>query len=112
MQSDFATQRMIADIRNDDVKIQVRGYIKDLQNGKSFRLDDKTGELKVEFKAEEISFDYKDGDLVNVIGDLRIITSGEKILEAEIIQDMSGLNFEDYQKIYRLKKEILEKEKI
>jgi len=112
MQSEFATQRIIEDIKNDDVKIQVRGYIKDLQNGKSFTLDDKTGELKVEFKAEEISFDHKDGDLVNVMGDLRITTSGEKILDAEIIQDMSGLNFEDYQKIYRQKKEILEKEKI
>lgn len=112
MESEFATQRVIQDIKTDDVRIQVKGYVKNAQNGNNFILDDKSGELTVDVGSLEAGFEYKEGDLVNVIGDLRITTSGEKILDAEIIQDMTDLNFDDYKKLYHRKKEILEKENL
>lgn len=110
MESEFATLRIIQDIKSDDVRIQVKGYVKNVQDEGNFTLDDESGELTVDVGALEAGFKYKEGDLVNVIGDLRITTSGEKVLDAEIVQDMTDLNFDDYIKIYRRKKEILEKD--
>ena len=38
-------------------------------------------------------------------------SDGEKIIDADIVQDMNNLNFEYYCKLYELKKELNEKEK-
>ncbi len=110
MENQSAKERMIQDITNDDLRVQVKGYVNDFQGGDTFILKDSSGNIKVDLEALKVAFDFKEGDLVNVIGDLSIITSGEKIIEAEIIQDMNQLNFEYYQKIYGLKKEMLEKD--
>jgi uncharacterized protein YdeI (BOF family) len=100
-----AYQRIIKDIKNDDSRIQVTGYIKEISNTKDyFILDDKTGTIKV--LLGELKFSHKKDDLINVIGSLNISMEGEKELEADIIQDMNRLNFEYYQKLYRLKKEL------
>ena len=74
-----------------------------------FILDDKTGIIKINFKESESDFDFKNDDLVNVIGTLTINMEGQKMVEADIIQDMTNLNFKYYQKLYELKLE-LEKE--
>jgi len=107
MENQFAKQRIIKDIKNDDLKIQITGYVKDLVKNDHFTLDDKTGEIKINFKESE--FEFKDDDLVNVIGTLTINMEGQKMIEADIIQDMTNLNFKYYQKLYELKLE-LEKE--
>ena len=57
---------------------------------------------------KEVDFNFKENDLINIIGELRITTTGEKILDAQIIQDMKKLNFKYYKNLYELKKEILE----
>jgi uncharacterized protein YdeI (BOF family) len=106
MESQYAKQRIIKDIENDDLQIQVTGYVEEIHNDNTFILNDKSGQLKVDLKDLESS--YKQGDLINVIGELRITTSGEKILDSSLIQDMTGLNFKYYRKLYELKKEILE----
>ncbi len=107
MENQFAIQRIIKDIRNDDLRIQITGYVKELVKNDYFILDDKTGEIKINFKESE--FDFKNDDLVNVIGTLTINVEGRKLIEADIIQDMTNLNFKYYQKLYELKLE-LEKE--
>ncbi len=107
MENQFAKQRIIKDIKNDDLGIQITGYVKDIVNYNSFILDDKTGEIKINFKESE--FDINNDDLVNVIGTLTINMEGGKTIEADIIQDMTNLNFKYYQKLYELKLE-LEKE--
>ena len=66
---------------------------------------DKTGEIKVNLKEAEFAFN-KD-DLINIIGFLNITLDGEKEVEAEIIQDMTNLNFDYYQKIYEIKKTLI-----
>ena len=107
MENQFAKQRIIKDVKIDDLKIQITGYVKDLSNNDNFILDDKTGEIKITFK--EAEFNIHNDDLVNVIGTLSIDMEGLKTIEAEIIQDMTNLNFNYYQKLYELKLE-LEKE--
>ncbi len=106
MENKYAKQRIIDDIKNEDLLIQITGYIDKINNNKSFILNDDTGKIKVNLK--EIRSNFKEKDLVNVIGELNIASSGEKTLEANIIQDMKKLNFKYYKKLYELKKEILE----
>ena len=98
-----AKQRTINDIRNDDVRIQVTGYIKDIVEKEQFILDDSTGQIDVDIK--NLDFRNNENDLINVIGELVISMDGGKKIIAEIIQDMNKLNFEYYLKLYELKKE-------
>ena len=98
-----AKQRTINDIRNDDVRIQVTGYIKDIVEKEQFILDDSTGQIDVDIK--NLDFRNNENDLINVIGELVISMDGGKKIIAEIIEDMNKLKFEYYLKLYELKKE-------
>ena len=98
-----ARQRIIRDLKNDDLRIQITGKIKDLSKSQLV-LDDTTGSIKVD--VSEVDCDFSEGDLINVIGDLEIKTSGEKLLKAQFVQDMRKLNFKYYLKLYELKKEV------
>ena len=103
MSSQSAKQRTIKDIKNNDVRIQVTGYIKILIEKEHLILDDKTGQINVDIK--NLDFRNKKNDLINVIGELVIRMDGGKTIVAEIIQPMNKLNFEYYLKLYELKKE-------
>ncbi|MFX1599639.1 MAG: hypothetical protein ACFFB6_03495 [Promethearchaeota archaeon] len=105
MSIQYAKQRMIKDISLDDERIQVTGYIKSRINDNHIILDDKTGEIKVNLISID-GFNFKENDLVNVIGDLEFQSSGEKLINADIVQDMNKLNFEYYQKLYQIKKDL------
>ena len=107
MENQFARQTMIKDIKNDDVKMHITGFVKNLVKNEKFSLNDNTGEITVNIKGME--FDFEDEDLVNVIGELIITMSGEKSFQAQFVQDMRNLNFSYYEKLYELKKEILNK---
>ncbi len=69
-------------------------------------LNDKTGEIKVNLSKID-SFNFKTDDLINILGDLELQTDGEKLLIADIIQDMNKLNFSYYQKLYQIKKDLM-----
>ncbi len=103
MSNQFARQRTIEDVKPDDNRVQITGYVKEIIQNDHFILDDKTGEIKVNI--ENFEFNFKKKDLINVIGDLVISTNGEKSIEADIIQDMNKLNFNYYCKLYDLKKD-------
>ncbi len=102
MPTQFAKQRIIGDIKNEDERVQITGYVKDLVGEEQFVLDDKTGKIKVTIK--NIEFNLKEDDLINVIGNLVKEGSEKRIILAEIIQDKNQLNFEYYKKLYELKK--------
>ena len=104
MESQYAKQRIISDVKNEDVRIQITGYIKNIVDDQYIVLDDKTGQIKTNI--EDVEYNFKENDLINVIGNLIIITSGEKVLKADIIQEMNKLNFDYYQKLYKLKKDL------
>ena len=97
-----AKQRMIKDIKNEDERVQITGYVKNLVEEEQFVLDDETGEIEVDIT--NIDFNFKEKDLINVIGN--IVAGGNEIkkIRAEIIQDKNKLNFEYYKKLYELKK--------
>ncbi len=105
MSFQHAKQRMIKDITIDDERIQVTGYIKSRINDELFVLDDQTDQINVSIiKIDD--FNFKENDLINVIGDLEFQSTGEKRINADIIQDMKKLNFKYYQKLYQMKKEL------
>jgi len=93
---------VIEDIKNEDERVQITGYVKNLVEEEQFVLDDETGEIEVDIT--NIDFNFKEKDLINVIGN--IVAGGNEIkkIRAEIIQDKNKLNFEYYRKLYELKK--------
>lgn len=105
MSLQYAKKRIIKDIALDDERIQVTGYIKNKIDDNHIILNDKTGEINVNIKGVE-NFNFEVNDLINVIGDLEFQSSGEKLINADIVQDMNKLNFEYYQKLYQIKKEL------
>lgn len=100
-----ALQRIIGDLKSDDVRIQIIGYVKELISNSEFILKDNSGEIKVTF--EKSDFPIKKDLLINVIGELEINIEGENNLKANFIQNMNMLNYEYYEKIYHLKKDFL-----
>jgi hypothetical protein len=103
MENQFAKQRIIKDVTPNDDRVQVTGYIKNIE-GDTIILDDKTGIIKVVTK--NIKLHNKQGDLIRVIGGMIMETGGGNIIQAEIIQDMTQLNFNYYIKLYEIKKEL------
>ncbi len=104
MMREPAIQRIINDVKNTDIRVQITGYVKEIVEKDYIILNDKTGDIKVDIKGVEFSF--KKNDLINIIGELNINVGGEKEIGAEIIQDKKNLNFEYYQKLYEIKKEL------
>ena len=102
--SQFAIQRTIEDVKSDDNRVQITGYVQEISENDHFIMDDKTGKIKVNI--ENIEFNYKNNDLINIFGDLMIQVDGEKQIIADIIQDMNKLNFSYYVKLYHLRKEL------
>ena len=102
-----AKRIMIKDLSNEDLgnNVQVVGYIKDIIDQSSFFLTDKTGELRVENESEE--FPYKTNDLINVYAVVEPTMEGELKLKSQFIQNMKDLNFENYIKIYEIKKDLI-----
>jgi uncharacterized protein YdeI (BOF family) len=93
---------MIKDVESDDHRIQITGYVKELAEEEHFVLDDSTGKMGVDIN--NIDFEFKENDLVNVIGEIVKNGNEKKIIKAEIVQDKNKLNFEYYKKLYELKK--------
>ena len=104
MMREPAIQRMIIDVKNTDTRVQIMGYVKDIVENDYIILNDKAGDIKVDIK--KVDFSYKKNELINIIGELSISSGGEKEIIAEIIQDKKNLNFEYYQKLYEIKKEL------
>ncbi len=105
METQSAIQRMIKDIKINDVRIQVTGHVKEIIEKDKFILEDSTGQIEVNIK--EFDFKFKNGDLINVIGDVGIQLTGERSIHPQFIQDMKKLNFTYYEKLYEIKKELL-----
>jgi len=104
MSKQHAKPRIIKDIKDADLRIQVTGYVKEIIDNEHIILDDKTGELEVDVKNVDFRFDKN--DLINIFGEIEISMAGEKSLIADIIQDKKNLNFEYYQKLYEIKKQL------
>ena len=102
-----AKRIMIKDLNNEDIgnNVQVVGYVKEILDQSSFLLTDKTGELMVEYESDTLA--YKKNDLISVYALVQPTMEGELKLKCQFIQNMNDLNFENYTKIYELKKDII-----
>ena len=105
MENPYAKQKIIEDITTEDIRVQITGYVKSIEQN-SIVLDDTTGNINVD--VENVDFQFKTDDLINVIGELTISVEGQKILIANIVQNMEKLNFKYYLKLYHVKKELIE----
>jgi len=105
MENQPARQRMIKDLKKDDFRVQITGYIDAIEENISFLLQDGTGKIKVSI--EKVEFVFAKNDLINVIGDIKYQEGYGLEIEADIIQDMKNLNFEYYKKLYEIKKEYI-----
>ncbi|MFX1456709.1 MAG: hypothetical protein ACFFDB_15155 [Promethearchaeota archaeon] len=97
-----AKQRTVKDIKVEDERVQITGYVRGPVDERQFTLNDETGEIKIDIS--NIDLKFKENDLINVIGEL--VKDGTEInmIRAEIVQDKNKLNFEYYKKLYELKK--------
>ena len=86
--------------------VQITGFIKSGIEEEKFILDDRTGKITISIK--KLKFPFKTGDIVNVFTKIKPTMDGEQKFEAIFFQDMSNLNFEHYQKLYDMNKELIE----
>lgn len=90
-----AVERRVSDIDPSDIKVRVLGTVARKGDG-FFVLEDETGEIKV--KTDQ---DVSPKSLVRVFG--RPCKTGEKLeLEADLVQDMTGLDKKLYKKLHSL----------
>lgn len=101
-----AKRLMIKDLEKMEIgsQVQIMGFVKGNIKEENIILDDRTGEITINIK--KLKFPFKTGDLINVFANVEPTMEGEKKLEAIFFQDMSNLNFEHYQKLYDMKKEL------
>ena len=95
-----AVDRQVSEIKPEDIRVKVTGTIVDVQGTRAV-LDDGTGKLEMslgELKAEPQK-------LVRVFGRVMAQEGGLE-LQAEILQDMSGLDLELMRKIREAEKQI------
>ena len=90
-----AVERRVSDIDPSDIKVRVLGTVARKGDG-FFVLKDETGEIKI-----KTSQDVSPDSLVRVFG--RPSKTGEKLeLEADLVQDMAGLDKKLYKKLHSL----------
>ena len=90
-------ERRISEVSSKDIRVRIYGTIVDSQVD-SITLDDGTGTVKVGI---EQSVKADPGSKVRVIGRVIPFDAGVEI-QAEIIQDMSGLDFDLLRKVQGL----------
>ncbi|MHA1372808.1 MAG: hypothetical protein ACTSR7_00790 [Promethearchaeota archaeon] len=102
-----AKRVMIKDLKNMEIgsQVQIIGFVKG-NIEENIILDDRTGEITINIK--KLKFPFKTDDLVNVFAIVKPTMEGEKKLEAIFFQDMSNLNFDHFQKLHDMKKELIE----
>jgi hypothetical protein len=90
-----AVERRVSDIDPSDIKVRVLGTVARKGDG-FFVLKDETGEIKIKTSQEA-----SPKSLVRVFG--RPSKTGEKLeLEADLVQDMTGLDKKLYKKLHSL----------
>jgi hypothetical protein len=98
---------MIKDASREDLgnNVQVLGYVKKGSESESILLNDNTGEIEVVIK--NLEFPFQENHLINVFAEVKPTMEGERKLIAHFFQNMEGLNFDHYKKLYEMKKELI-----
>lgn len=100
-------KKKIADITNQDTKLQVVGEVIDTLSETEYEISDGTGQVKIILKHEEPLVDQmRDGIILKVLGTL--IGDSADIISVDFVKDYSDLEFDLYKKSLDLKAKYLE----
>jgi len=92
-----AVERLIDEIRDDDIRVRIIGMVVDSTNN-ILVLDDGTASINVTF---DENMDVKKGEIIRVIG--RIIHSANgKEIHGEIFQKIKNWDQDVYKKVHKL----------
>ena len=93
-----ALRRKINEISEKDIRARILGRIIDISDS-TIIIDDGTGKADIIFDPDMLSVNVKTGDLVGVFARVLPLEEGFE-LRAEIIQNMNGLDYELYRKVF------------
>jgi len=86
-----SVEKEIKDISGDDFRVRILGTVVEMNREEDGAVvDDGTGRAVVQFSDPEQFKNLKEGEVIRVIG--RIIPGDERVIDAEIVQDMSKLD--------------------
>ncbi|MBI4176325.1 MAG: OB-fold nucleic acid binding domain-containing protein [Candidatus Aenigmarchaeota archaeon] len=95
-----SVRRSVSDIRGEDIRVSVMGTVIEKHEA-MLTLDDGTGHISISLPEE--AREVKPGQIVRVFGRVIPMEGGFEI-EAEIVQDMAGLDMDLYRKVEGLEK--------
>ena len=96
-------RRKVNEIQQDDNEIQVIGFAREVNPSQEFSIEDDTGRYRVRDIPETIDT-ITEGTLYRVFGEISIDHSGVQFLSAKFIQNMTGLDQKQYDKVVNLLK--------
>lgn len=98
-----AAERKINEISEQDIKVKILGTIVAKESGTAM-IDDGSGSARVLIQQSTLDM-LKEKQLVRVFGRVVPTEDGFEV-RADIVQDMSSLNLEAYEKVQKLWREI------
>jgi len=102
-----SVERYIKDISEEDFRVRILGMVVDVnKDNYSVMLDDGTGRAVVQFVDPELFNSIKGGMPIRVIG--KVVPGEDKIIDAEVVQDMSKLDFGLYNQVRYISENLLE----
>jgi len=86
-----AVEKSVKDISGGEFRVRITGVVVDVNRDTySAMVDDGTGRVIVQFIDPEVFGKLKEGGPVRIIG--RVVPGEKPVIDAEIAQDMSGLD--------------------
>ena len=93
-----AMQKKISDINEKDIRVRILGRIID-KNDSSIVVDDGSGRADIIFDPEMIDIKAEINDMAQVFTRVLPLENGFE-LRAEIVQNMNGLDYELYKRVF------------
>ena len=103
--SKFYIRKLIGTIQHTDEKLTIIGNALNVNKSSDFFADDRTGKVAIRNIPDEF-LPIQEGRLYKILGVLSIDGSGMQYLDAKFIEDVTGLNLNQYQTALQLKEKI------
>lgn len=93
-----AVERRIKDLSGEDFRVRITGIVVDVHKDTyTGMIDDGTGRAIIQFIDPEVFGRLKEGHPVRVIG--KIVPGDEIMIDAEVLQDLTGLDLGLYNRV-------------
>jgi hypothetical protein len=104
--SKFFMRKQIGSIQHSDEKLTIVGFARKVNASSEFNADDQTGQLAIRNIPDEF-LPIQEGRLYKILGVLSIDGSGMQYLDAKFVEDVTGMNLEQYKTALQLKEKIV-----